>query len=237
MKIATPLLLIFSITIPTICQTMETEGGGSAPRLQITAETLAQHEEAFRKFIQELEETKWPKLKKLPDPDTSWVGWAVVGVANKFLTVFTRYGEVRPKETGVFLGRVFETPSAKGRAYQMPALLQQGFQSLTRADHNQDYINYVSGVLNQLTQEELKRRDLARLAEVMELEKRKYPTMPGSKNMSNKTEVPDETFAPFAVAQLFTTFCVENKLLLTDERGSRHPHSRSAKLQSATTES
>ncbi len=68
----------------------------------------------------------------------------------------------------------------------------------------------------------------------MDKEKRKYPEMPGVKNMSNKKEVPDEVFAPFAAAQLFTTCCVEEKLLLGEkDMESKHPH-RSKKQHDTT---
>jgi hypothetical protein len=230
MKSVTKTSFIFLMSTLIPCQAMEAEPG-KEKRLEITPAMVEAHEATFKRFIQELEEKKWPKLQRMPDPD-SWTGWAIVGAVNFFMKSFTRYGEVRPKETGIFLGRVFATERTEEEEYEIPRVLQQGINRLKEG--GSEYLDYVNGVIEQLDKTTLQKRNLARLAEVMDKEKRKYPHMPGAHNMSNKEEVPDEVFAPFAAAQLFTTCCVEEKLLLRD-RGIKHSHNRSKKRRSIIT--
>ena len=221
--VRTSFIFLMSTLIP--CQEMEAEPG-KEKRLEITPEMVEVHEATFKRFIQELEEKKWPKLQRMPDPD-SWTGWAIIGTVNFVMKSFTRYGEVRPKETGIFLGRVFSEKRSDAE-YEIPTVLQQGIDQLKEG--RSEYLNYVNGVLSQLDKTALQKRDLARLAEAMDNEKRKYPHMPGVRNMSNKEEVPDEVFAPFAAAQLFTTCCIEERLLLPQkDKKTNHPHSQSKK--------
>ena len=235
MKAIVRILFMLAIIAPVMCQTMETEPEDAILRLKITPEILAKHEATFKQFVQELEQQKWPKLQALPDPDT-WTGWAVVGAINLVMKSFTRYGEVRPKETGIFLGRVFGAPTT-GPEYAIPPILQQGIDAL-KDGASSDYLAYVNGVLSRLCEDDLRKRDLARLAEAMTEEKKQYPDMPGTSNMSDKEAVPDREFAPFAVAQLFATFAIEERVLLAEsEKLSRHPHSSSKKRHSKTLES
>lgn len=228
MNIVIQIALIFLINAPITCRAMKAEDT-EKPKMIITPEMIAAHEDTFKKFIKELEEEKWPKLQQLPDPD-SWLGGAVVGLINFVTTSFTRYGEVRPKETKKFLGRVFETPHA-GAEYEIPLVLQQGVSTLKGKDS--EFLSYINGVLNRLTEKDLKNRDLGCLAKAMEEEKKNYPDMPGSRNMDKKEEVPDSVFAPFAAAQLFTTCCVEERLLLPKKnKDSKHRPHRSNKHRS-----
>lgn len=232
MNKAVPFFFMISITILIPCLAMESESKKEEEhRFSITPEMIAKNEETFKKFIQELEQKKWPKLQQLPDPDT-WFGSITVSTINFVMKTCTRYGELRPKETRRFLGRVFEkTGSSTEERYTMPDILKQGLHTLKEGDS--EYLRYINGVLNQLDEGTLQKRDLARLAEAMETEKKKHPTMPGTSNIGNKEEVPDTLFAPFAAAQLFTTCCMEEKLLLSDiDKHARHPHSRSSKRQS-----
>ena len=234
MKIIVRLLFMLAIITPMLCQTMEAEEDG-IPHFQITPATLAKHEATFKKFVQRVEQQDWPRLRDLLDPDT-WSGWAITGAVNALYIPFSKKPTVRPREGRIFLGRVFGTPTT-GPEYAIPPILQQGIDAL-KEGANSDYLAYVNGVLRRLCEDDLRKRDLARLAEAMAEEKKQYPDMPGTSNMSDKEAVPDRVFAPFAVAQLFTTCCIEERLLFAEkEKESRHPHSLSKKRHSKTLES
>lgn len=228
MKISKRFSFIVLIIALIPCQAMEAETEDGMPQFQITAKTLAQHEARFKRFVKKVEREDWPKLQRLPENTDTWTGWAITGAINTLIIPFTKKPQLRPKESRIFLGRVFSTPTTEPE-YKVPEILEQGIKKL-KEDDSSEYFAYISGVLNRISRDDLENGSIKHLPDEMELEKKRYPHMPGTRNMSNRTEVPDETFAPFAVAQLFATCCVEEKLLLEEkDRVSKHPHSKSRK--------
>ncbi len=197
----------------------------SQPKITITAQTITELENDFNKFIKELELVKYPWLQKLPEPD-GWFNCALLKVV-EWGTSWTRHGRLKPKETKIFLGRVFErnTQERDSTPYIIPTILQTGIQDLKKSNN---YIQYLSNILNGMEYHDLKGRNLARLAELMEQEKQKYPDMPKSANMGNKEIVPDTEFGRFAATQLLATCYVEEGIFFKDKsQKSKHPHSRS----------
>ncbi|TET36017.1 hypothetical protein E3J61_01360 [Candidatus Dependentiae bacterium] len=225
MKIVKRISLLFFLTALIPCQAMEVEPN-EEKRFKITPEMLERFEKTFADFAKELEEVKFPQLQRLPDPNT-WLGWAAMGTINLVMKNFTRFAEVRPEETKNVLGRAFHREGTKSEAYELPPLLREGLDKLKTVEHT-DYRNYMSEVLSALTEDDLEKRKLDRLAELMEEKKKKY-TMPTARDIAN-TDFPDSDLACLITASLFTTCCVEERLLLEKkDKVSRHPHSPKAK--------
>ena len=213
------LILFLSALIP--CKAMKTETDAEK-RFKITPEMVEQFEKKFADFAKELEEVKFPQLQRLPDPDT-WFGWAAMGTINLVMKNFTRFAEVRPKETKNVLGRAFHREGTKSDTYELPPLLRKGLDKLKTEEHI-DYRNYMSDVLSALTEDDLEKRKLDRLAAVMEEQKKKY-TMPTAHDIANP-DFPDSDLACLITASLLTTCCVEERLLLEKkDKAPKHPHS------------
>ncbi len=217
------LILFLSTLIP--CKAMEAEPD-KENRFEITPEKIERFEKTFADFAKELEEVKFPQLQRLPDPNT-WFGWATMGTINLVMKNLTRFAEVRPEETIKVLGRAFHREGTKSETYELPPLLREGLDKLKKAEHT-DYRNYMSEVLSALTEDDLEKRKLDRLAEVMEEKKKRY-TMPTAVDIAN-ADFPDSDLACLITASLLTTCCVEERLLLEKkDRASKHPHSPKAR--------
>lgn len=175
---------------------------------RITKELVLESKEKFVQFLEKQDEN-YKKLESWTNPN--WLFGSLVSKTIEFVSPMTRYGHIEPEKSKIFLGRAFED-------------IEQLKNSIDTLSQSQANIAYLNTILNELSDTDLKNRDIGTIAKAMigkEHPEIKDTSQMGSKNKNDQYIIPNEKFYLFAVTNLFATFCVDEGIFIEKKRNRK----------------